>query len=156
MPERFFKFSKRLCNACFNKSAKQTAKRRKRAEERKSLPKSLKRHIKQAYADPAPKVERIDSSPRSFTTKPFTMEQHEVRSPASPPVRESKLKKLSEKKFVSIRKYRGEPRVNIRKYIRDSQGKPYATKCGIMLTYPEWEQLEKSFKDIDSSLRNCM
>ena len=28
MPERFYKFSKRLCNACFNKSEKQKAKRR--------------------------------------------------------------------------------------------------------------------------------
>ena len=32
MPERFFKLSKRLCNACFNKSEKQKAKRRKYKE----------------------------------------------------------------------------------------------------------------------------
>lgn len=118
-------------------------------------PYSLKRHIKQNHIDL--ESEKNDSSAEasgSVVTKPSTT--REAPPPASPPVRESKLKKISEKKFVSIRKYRGEPRVNIRQYIRDSQGKPYATKCGITLTATEWKQLEKSFKDIDTSLHNCM
>ena len=34
MPERFFTFSERLCNACFKKDAKQKAKRRSRSSQR--------------------------------------------------------------------------------------------------------------------------
>ena len=124
-------------------------------------PYSLKRHIKRTHTDldakaiePRSEIDTSVKAPGNVTAKPSAMEQHEVPPSILLPVRESKLKKISEKKFVSIRKYRGEPRVNIRKYIRDSQGKPYATKCGIMLTATEWKQLEKSFKDINASLCN--
>ena len=92
-------------------------------------------------------------SPGSVTTEPSTIEQHEVSSSAFPPVRESKLIKIGDRKYVSIRSYGGEPRVNIRQYIHDSHGRPYSTKRGILLTPTEWQQLKKNFKDIDNCLR---
>ena len=121
---------------------------------------SLRRHIKHAH-DPAQKTveeasmetEPSVKSPGSVTTEPSTMEQHEVSSSAFPPVRESKLIKIGDRKYVSIRSYGGEPRVNIRQYIHDSHGRPYSTKRGILLTPTEWQQLEKNFKDIDTCLK---
>ena len=94
--------------------------------------------------------------PGSVTTKPSTLEQHEVSSSSFPPVRESKLIKISERKFVSIRSYGGEPRVNIRQYIHDSHGRPYSTKRGILLTPTEWQQLKNNLKDIDTCLKERM
>ena len=122
-------------------------------------PDSLRRHIKHAH-DPAQKTveeasmetEPSVKSPGSVTTEPSTMEQHEVSSSAFPPVRESKLIKIGDRKYVSIRSYGGEPRVNIRQYIHDSHGRPYSTKRGILLTPTEWHQLTKNFKDIDNCL----
>ena len=121
---------------------------------------SLKRHIKHAH-DPAPKTTEAASmeaessvkSPGSVTTEPSMIKQHEVSSSAIPPVRESKLIKISDRKYVSIRSYGGEPRVNIRQYIHDSYGRPYSTKRGILLTPPEWQQLKKNFKEIDTCLK---
>ena len=94
--------------------------------------------------------------PGSVTTKPSTLEKHEVLSSSFPPVRESKLIKISERKFVSIRSYGGEPRVNIRQYIHDSHGRPYSTKRGILLTPTEWQQLKNNLKDIDTCLKERM
>ena len=90
-------------------------------------------------------------TPGSVTTKTSTREQHEVT--VFPPVRESKLIKLGDRKFISIRSYLGESRVNIRQYIHDSHGRPYSTKRGILLTPTEWRQLKKSFNDIDNFLK---
>ena len=122
-----------------------------------ALSSSLKRHIKHAHQDlvnRSKEPEMIDSSVKApESVEPSTMEQHEVPSPAIPPVRESKLIKIGDRKFVSIRKYCGKPRVNIRQYIRDSHGKPYATQRGILLTSSEWGQLKTQIKDIDSSLK---
>ena len=91
--------------------------------------------------------------PGSVTTKPSTLEQHEVLSSAFPPVRESKLIKIGDRKFISIRNFGGEPRVNIRQYIHDSHGRPYSTKRGILLTPTEWQQLKNYSKDIDTYLK---
>ena len=63
------------------------------------------------------------------------------------------LEAVHDRKYVSIRSYGGEPRVNIRQYIHDSHGRPYSTKRGILLTPTEWQQLKKNFKDIDNCLR---
>ena len=88
-------------------------------------------------------------APGSVTTEHSTTEQqHET----IPPVRESTLIKIGNRKFVSIRRHGGEPRVNIRQYIHDSHGKPYSTKRGILLTATEWQQLKQNVKDIDTSL----
>ena len=92
-------------------------------------------------------------APGSVTTKPSTLEQHEVLSSAFPPVRESKLIKIGDRKFISIRSFGGEPRVNIRQYIHDSHGRPYSTKRGILLTPTEWQQLKNYSKDIDTYLK---
>ena len=92
-------------------------------------------------------------APGSVTTNVSAMEQHEVSSSAFPPVRESKLIKIGDRKFVSIRSYGGEPRVNIRQYIHDFHGRPYSTKRGILLTPTEWQELKKSFRDIDTFLK---
>ena len=94
--------------------------------------------------------------PGSVTTEPSTMHQHEVSSSAFPPVRESKLIKISDRKYINIRSYGGEPRVNIRQYIHDSHGRPYSTKRGILLTPTEWQQLKKNLKDIDTCLKERM
>ena len=95
-------------------------------------------------------------APGSVTTKPSTLEQHEVLSSAFPPVRESKLIKIGDRKFISIRSFGGEPRVNIRQYIHDTHRRPYSTKRGILLTPTEWQQLKKNFKDIDTCLKERM
>ena len=120
---------------------------------------SLRRHIKHAH-DPPPKAveasmetEPSVKSPGSVSIEPSTIEQHEVSSSAFPPVRESKLIKIGGRKYVSIRSYGGEPRVNIRQYIHDSHDRPYSTKRGILLTPTEWQQLKKNFKDIDTCLK---
>ena len=94
--------------------------------------------------------------PGSVMTKPSAKEQHEVSSSAFPPVRESKLIKISDRKYISIRSYGGEPRVNIRQYIHDTHRRPYSTKRGILLTPNEWQQLKKNFKDIDTCLKERM
>ena len=70
-----------------------------------------------------------------------------------PPLRESKFVQIGKRKYVSIRRYGGEPRVNIRQYVEDIHGRPYSTKRGILLTLDEWHQLKKSVKYIDSSLK---
>ena len=113
---------------------------------------SLKRHIKMKHNNKAA-YESNDSTvkaPGSVTTEHSTtkLQQHET----IPPVRESTLIKIGNRKFVSIRRHGGEPRVNIRQYIHDSHGKPYSTKRGILLTATEWQQLKQNVKDIDTSL----
>ena len=120
---------------------------------------SLRRHIKHAH-DPPPnaveasmETEPSVKSPGSVSIEPSTIEQHEVSSSAFPPVRESKLIKIGGRKYVSIRSYGGEPRVNIRQYIHDSHDRPYSTKRGILLTPTEWQQLKKNFKNIDTCLK---
>ena len=110
---------------------------------------SLKRHIKNKHNNEAAS-ESKDSTVKvsgSVTTAPSTTQQETI-----PPVRESKLIKIGNRKFVSIRRHGGEPRVNIRQYIHDSYGKPYSTKRGILLTATEWQQLKQNVKDIDTSL----
>ena len=119
---------------------------------------SLRRHIKMKHNNEAAS-ESVDSTvktPGSVSAEPPTtesqpMQQHETVLP----MRESKLIKISNRKFVSIRKHDGEPRVNIRQYIHDSHGKPYSTKRGILLTATEWQQLKENVKDIDTSLYKC-
>lgn len=91
-------------------------------------------------------------APGNVTTEPSGNQQYELPAPTIPPVRESKLIKIGDRKFVSIRTYGGEPRVNIRQYIRDSHGRPYSTKRGILLRPAEWKLLKKNFKDIDTCL----
>ena len=71
----------------------------------------------------------------------------------SPTPRESTLIPLGGKKFVTVRSYNGQMKLNIRKYINDVHGKMYSTKNGIMLTVAEWRQLKKSVKDIDERLK---
>ena len=112
---------------------------------------SLKRHIKNKHNNEAASASK-DSTVKvseSVTTAPSTTEQQQE---TIPPVRESKLIKIGNRKFVSIRRHGGEPRVNIRQYIHDSYGKPYSTKRGILLTATEWQQLKQNVKDIDTSL----
>ena len=101
-------------------------------------------------------ADKKDSSvkrPGSVSTEPSMIEQREVSSSTFPPVRESKHIKIGDRKYVSIRSYGGEPRVNIRQYIHDSYGRPYSTKRGILLTPTEWQQLKTNFKDIDTCLK---
>ena len=112
---------------------------------------SLRRHIKLKHNEAASESSDLTvKAPGSVTTEPSTteMQQHET----IPPVRESNLIKIGNRKFVSIRSHGGEPRVNIRQYIHDSHGKPYSTKRGILLTVTEWQQLKKNVKEIDLSL----
>ena len=78
--------------------------------------------------------------------------QHAQPSPLLPPVRESNMFPLGNRKFITIRKYNGQPMVNLRLYIHDSYGKPYATKRGILLTQDEFCQLRKHSKDIAKQL----
>ena len=78
--------------------------------------------------------------------------QHAQPPPPLPPVRESNMFPLGNRKFITIRKYNGQPMVNLRLYIHDSHGKPYATKRGILLTYDEFCQLMKHSKDIAKQL----
>lgn len=81
--------------------------------------------------------------------------QHAQPVPPMPPVRESKMLPLGNRKFITIRKYNGQPMVNLRLYIRDSYGKPYATKRGILLSQDEFHQLRKHAKDIARKLNTC-
>ena len=114
---------------------------------------SLRRHIKMKHKNET--SENIDltvKAPGSVTTEPSTTEPQPQQHETILPVRESKLIKIGNRKFVSIRSHGGEPRVNIRQYIHDSHGKPYSTKRGILLTETEWQQLKKNIKDIDTSL----
>ena len=119
---------------------------------------SLRRHIKMKHSNKAAS-ENLDSTvkaPGSVSAKPSATESQPIEQHKTVlPMRESKLIKISNRKFVSIRKHDGEPRVNIRQYIHDSHGKPYSTKRGILLTATEWQQLKENTKDIDTSLYKC-
>lgn len=82
--------------------------------------------------------------------------QTEQKLPKKPstPTRASTLIPLGGNKFVTVRSYNKQMKLNIRKYINDTHGKMYSTKNGIMLTATEWRQLKKSVKDIDERLKS--
>ena len=65
----------------------------------------------------------------------------------------SKLIRIGKHKFITIRKYCGEPRINIRDYTYDGCGKLYSTKRGIMLTPAEWQQLKEQCDTVDKFLK---
>lgn len=94
-------------------------------------------------------VEQTDKAPVNIV-------QMEEKPPKKPPTptRTSTLIPLGGKKFVTVRSYNGQMKLNIRKYINDIHGKMYSTKNGIMLTATEWRQLKKSVKDIDERLKS--
>lgn len=56
-------------------------------------------------------------------------------------------------KNITIRKFSGQPQINIRGYTRDSSGRQYSTKRGILLTPEEWRNLKESFSSVDEYLR---
>ena len=60
--------------------------------------------------------------------------------------------KLGNSKYVTIRKYNGRPKVNIRTYSRDCYGKLLSTKRGLLLTTDEWSTLKESLSTIDQRL----
>lgn len=60
--------------------------------------------------------------------------------------------KLGKSKYVTIRKYNGRPKVNIRTYSRDCYGKLLSTKRGLLLTTNEWRTLKESVSIIDQRL----
>lgn len=66
--------------------------------------------------------------------------------------REPRKIKLGKFKYVTIRKFNGRPKVNIRNYSRDCYGKLLSTKRGLLLTTDEWNTLKESVSTIDQRL----
>ena len=64
----------------------------------------------------------------------------------------SKWHRLSERKFITIRKHVGVAKVNIRDYNHSECGRSYSTKRGILLTKAEWEPLKENISSIDDML----
>ena len=56
---------------------------------------------------------------------------------------------IGDKKLVSIRYINNVPHINIRAYNRDSHGRMFSTKRGIMLSRDEWDSLKKQMNDIN-------
>jgi len=65
----------------------------------------------------------------------------------------SKLVPIGNGKFITIRKHRGDMKINIRDYVRDSCEKLYSTKRGIMLNVQEWNNLKESISLVDEILQ---
>ena len=60
---------------------------------------------------------------------------------------------IGDKKLVSIRYINNVPHINIRAYSRDSHGRMFSTKRGIMLSRDEWNSLKKQMNDIDPDIK---
>ena len=56
---------------------------------------------------------------------------------------------IGDKKLVSVRYINNVPHINIRAYSRDSHGRMFSTKRGIMLSRDEWDSLKKQMNDIN-------
>jgi len=78
-----------------------------------------------------------------------------VQSPTVPKrmLGRSKWYRLSERKFITIRKYAGTAKINIRDYNSSESGRAYSTKRGILLSKEEWEQLKLNISSIDAMLQ---
>ena len=65
----------------------------------------------------------------------------------------SKLVPIGNGKFITVRKHKGEMKINIRDYVRDSCEKLYSTKRGIMLNVQEWNNLKDQIGLVDELLQ---
>ena len=60
---------------------------------------------------------------------------------------------INELKYVKLMKHREQLMVNLREYIKDSDGKLHPTKKGIMLSMKDWQCFKKEMKYLDKLLK---
>ena len=63
--------------------------------------------------------------------------------------------KLSEKRFLKVRPYKGKTFVDIREYYEDNDNNLKPGKKGISLAVAQWEFFSKNLQEVDAAFQSC-